>query len=109
MTGAEFHPEAIVDLEEIWDYIAMDSIDAADRVVADVLSAVDAVARFPEQGHKREDLTSLPLRFLVVRPYLIAYAVRPQTVWIVAVMHGRRSPRVMVAILRGRENESSPQ
>jgi hypothetical protein len=43
-----------------------------------------------------------PLRFIVVREYLIAYA--PEApLWVVAVMHGRRNPRVMAAILRGRE------
>jgi plasmid stabilization system protein ParE len=54
-------------------------------------------------GHKRPDLTSRPLRFTVVREYLIAYAPDEKPLWIVAVMHGRRNPRVMAAILRGRE------
>lgn len=58
---------------------------------------------FPRQGHKRADLTSRPLRFLLVREYLIAYAPDEKPLWVVAVMHGRRSPRVMAAILRGRE------
>jgi plasmid stabilization system protein ParE len=53
-------------------------------------------------GHKRPDLTSRPLRFTVVREYLIAYAPEEKPLWVVAVMHGRRSPRVMAAILRGR-------
>jgi hypothetical protein len=38
-----------------------------------------------------------------VREYLIAYAPDEKPLWIVAVMHGRRSPRAMAAILRGRE------
>ncbi len=33
MTGYEFHPEAESDLEEIWEYIAADSVGAADRVI----------------------------------------------------------------------------
>ena len=44
-----------------------------------------------------------PLRFIVVREYLIAYAPEEKPLWVVAVMYGRRSPRVMAAILRGRE------
>jgi hypothetical protein len=43
------------------------------------------------------------LRFVVVRDYLIAYAPDEKPLWVVAIMHGRRSPRVMAAILRGRE------
>ena len=53
---------------------------------------------FPDQGHKRPDLTSRPLRFAIVEEYLIAYAPNENRVWIVAVIHGRRSPRVLAAI-----------
>jgi plasmid stabilization system protein ParE len=80
-----------------------DSLDAADRVIAETLARIDGLALFPNQGHRRPDLTSRPLRFAVVREYLIAYAPDHKPLWVVAVMHGRRSPRVMAAILRGRE------
>jgi hypothetical protein len=42
------------------------------------------------------------LRFILVREYLIAYAADEKPLWVVAVIHGRRNPRVMAAILRGR-------
>ncbi|MGB9488535.1 MAG: type II toxin-antitoxin system RelE/ParE family toxin [Terriglobia bacterium] len=103
MTSCDFHPEAAVDLGEIWDFIAQDNLDAADKVIADILASIDALVPFPHQGHKRPDLTSRPLRFTVVREYLIAYAPEEKPLWVVAVMHGRRSPRIMAAILRGRE------
>ena len=32
MNAFSFHPEAEADLNEIWDFIAEDSADAADRV-----------------------------------------------------------------------------
>ena len=72
-------------------------------MIAEILDAIDAVAPFPNRGHRRPDLTSRPLRFILVRQYLIAYAPEEEPLWVVAVMHGRRSPRVMAAILRGRE------
>jgi plasmid stabilization system protein ParE len=103
MSGYDFHPEAAVDLDEIWDFIAEGNLDAADKVIADVLASIDALVPFPHQGHKRPDLTSRPLRFTVVREYLIAYAPEEKPLWVVAVMHGHRSPRVMAAILKGRE------
>ena len=34
MTGYAFHPEAALDLDEIWDYIAERNLDAADRAIA---------------------------------------------------------------------------
>jgi plasmid stabilization system protein ParE len=103
MSGYDFHPEAAVDLDEIWDFIAEGNLDAADKVIADILASIDALVPFPHQGHKRPDLTSRPLRFTVVREYLIAYAPEEKPLWVVAVMHGHRSPRVMAAILKGRE------
>ena len=103
MTGYDFHPEAAIDLDEIWDFIAQDNLDATDEVIADILASIDALVPFPHQGHKRPDLTSRPLRFTVVREYLIAYAPEEKPLWVVAVIHGRRSPRIMAAILRGTE------
>jgi plasmid stabilization system protein ParE len=103
VTGYDFHPEAELDLDRIWDFVAEDSLDAADRVVADLLGRIDALVPFPHQGHRRPDLTSRPLRFAVVHEYLIAYAPEEKPLWVIAVMHGRRSPRVTAAILRGRE------
>jgi plasmid stabilization system protein ParE len=103
MTGYDFHPEARFDLDEIWEFIRADSLAAADRMIAEVLSAIAALVPFPGRGHKRPDLTSRPLRFLLVREYLIAYAPEERPLWVVAVMHGRRSPHVMASILRGRE------
>jgi plasmid stabilization system protein ParE len=103
MTGYNFHPEAVTDLDEIWDFIAGVNSAAADKLIAEILSAVGELVRFPRQGYKRPDLTSRPLQFTLVREYLIAYAPDEKPLWVVAVIHGRRSPRVMAAILRGRE------
>ena len=51
MTGFDFHPEALADLDEIWEYIALDSLDAADRVIADFLTATRNLVSFPGMGH----------------------------------------------------------
>jgi toxin ParE1/3/4 len=102
-TGYALHPEAVADLDDIRDYIAQENPDAADRVMAEIFETMRGLAPFPNQGHRRPDLTSRPLRFTLVREYLIAYAPEERPLWIVAVMHGRRSPRVMAAILKGRK------
>jgi plasmid stabilization system protein ParE len=96
------HPEAFTDLDDIRGYIAQNNPDAAARVISDIFDTVRTLVPFPHQGHKRPDLTSRPLRFVLVGQYLIAYAPDAKPLWVVAVMHGRRSPRVMAAILRGR-------
>ena len=76
---------------------------AAHRVVDEIYRAIQSLVPFPHSGYRRPDLTSRPLRFILVRDYLIAYAPNKKPLWIIAVMHGHRSPRVMAAILRGRE------
>jgi plasmid stabilization system protein ParE len=74
MTGYDFHPEARFDLDEIWEFIRADNLNAADRMIAEILSGIRALVPFPGKGHRRPDLTSRPLRFILVREYLIAYA-----------------------------------
>jgi toxin ParE1/3/4 len=101
--GFALHPLAAQDITEIWEYIAADNPLAARRVREEIHSAIRALLPFPGVGHRRPDLTSRSLRFILVRDYLIAYTPDEKPLWVVAVMHGRRSPRVMAAILRGRE------
>ena len=94
MKGYELSPEAKNDLQEIWSFIAANNIAAADKLEADIYDACEALADNPRLGHKRPDLTSRPLRFALVRDYLIAYSPEEG--------HGRRNPRIMAAILRDR-------
>lgn len=103
MTGYDFHPDAEADIDAIWEFIAEDNPDAADRVIDKIVSAIEALVPFPNQGHHRTDLTSRPLRFTTAANYLIAYAPDKTPLWVIAIMHGRRSPRVMAGILRGRQ------
>ncbi len=103
MSGFALHPDAYTDLDEIWEFIAADNQDAADRVVEEIYETIRGLVPFPRLGHKRSDLTSRPLRFQTVRDYLIAYAPDENPLVVIAVLHGRRSPRVIAAILRGRE------
>ncbi len=72
MIGYELHPDARIHLDKIWEFIRSDSLDAADRVIAEILGRVVSLVPFPNQGHKRPDLTARPLRFAIVRDYLIA-------------------------------------
>jgi plasmid stabilization system protein ParE len=101
-TGYAFHPEAVRDLEELWEYIAADSPDAADRVLSELFAALEMLGGSPNVGHRRPDLSSHALRFWPVRSYLIAYAPDVRPLWVVAVLHGRRSPRLLAALLQGR-------
>jgi plasmid stabilization system protein ParE len=101
--GFELHPGAARDVTDIWEFIAEDNPLAAARVREEILDLVRKLVLFPGQGHKRDDLTSRPLRFQRVRDYLIAYAPDEKPLVVIAVLHGRRNPRIIAGILRGRE------
>ena len=90
MSGYILSPDADQDLTDIWDYIAADSIDAADRWIEKLFDAFESLAQHPQLGHKREDLTSYPILFWPVSAYLILYRVQSESVEIVAVTQGSR-------------------
>jgi plasmid stabilization system protein ParE len=83
-TGAE------LDLDEIWEYIALDNLRAADRWIGKLFDAFDTLAQNPGMGHKREDLTAYPILFWPVGAYLILYRVQSKRLEIVAVTQGAR-------------------
>ena len=103
LQGFELHPGAATDIAELLEFIARDNVSAARRVRAEILEAIRSLVRFPHQGHTRPDLTSSPLRFQTIRDYLIAYAPDEKPLLVIAVLHGGRNPRVIAAVLRGRE------
>ncbi|MCX6593970.1 MAG: type II toxin-antitoxin system RelE/ParE family toxin [Acidobacteria bacterium] len=103
MNAFALHPGAFDDLAVIRRDVAEDNPDAADRLVLEILNVIRTLVPFPHLGFQRPQLTSRPLRFTVVREYVIAYAPDHKPLLVVAVIHGRRSPRVMAALLRGRE------
>jgi plasmid stabilization system protein ParE len=104
MTGFVLHPEAYQDIQDIWEYIAADNLSAADRTVEEIYESIKRLVPFPGQGHLRPDLTFRPVRFQIVREYVIAYASDESPLLVIAVLHGRRNPRVLAAMLRVRED-----
>lgn len=102
MTEYVFHPGALSDLDEIWEFVARENVEAADQIVAQVLATCENLSRLPHQGHRRPELSSRPLRFAVVRDYLLAYAPDEHPLWVLAILHGKRNPRILAAILRDR-------
>ena len=103
MSGFVLHPDVSTDLEEIWEFIAADNLGAADRLLEEIYGAIRGLVSFPQLGHVRSDLTSRPLRFHSVGDYLIAYAPEEKPLIVLSVLHGRRNPRVIAAILRERK------
>ncbi len=82
---------AKLDLQQIWNYIAEDNIDAADRVRDELRSAMRQLAETPGIGHTRVDVSDRRIRFWSVYSYLIAYVPDSKPLTIVRVVHGARN------------------
>ena len=63
MSGFVLHPEAYTDLEEIWEYIAADSLEAADQVREEIYDAIQSLVPFPHIGHSPRTLRHGPCDF----------------------------------------------
>jgi toxin ParE1/3/4 len=102
MSGFVLHPDALADLHEIWEFIAAENPAAADSVLEEILEAIRKLILFPQSGHNRPDLASRPVRFHPVRDFLIVYAPDETPLLVLAILHGKRNPRVIAALLRTR-------
>jgi antitoxin ParD1/3/4 len=90
MSGYVLGRDAEHDLDDLWGYIAADSVDAADRLTATLFDAFEALARNPGMSHKRKDLTQFPVLFWPVGNYLVIYRAESSPIEIVAIVHGKR-------------------
>jgi plasmid stabilization system protein ParE len=91
-------PKALNHIQNIWDFIAADNQDAADRIVDELFAAFERLAEWPGIGHTRSDLTQVDVRFWTVRSYLIVYREKPLPVQIVAILHGARDIPSIIGI-----------
>jgi plasmid stabilization system protein ParE len=50
-------PAALQDLQDIWDFVAVDNPAAASALQEEFFRAFEGLAAMPGKGHKRDDLT----------------------------------------------------
>ena len=86
--GYSLTPEARANVDEICAFVAQDSVDTALRVLEALEHVCELLAATPEIGHKREDLTTRPVKFWSVYSYLIVYDPATAPLSILAVLHG---------------------
>jgi toxin ParE1/3/4 len=82
-------PAAGRDVDEIWDYIAQDNIDAADRLAETFRAAAARLADFPRMGRSGRVSRT---RELVIpgTSYILIHRVLRGTVQIIRVLHAKR-------------------
>ena len=96
-------PTALQDVQQIWDYIALQNADAATRVTDEIWLGFHHLGRFPNSGDVRTDLAGdRPLRFWRAGSYFVVYRTTESTVEIAGVLHGSRD---IPAVLRDRDDD----
>jgi toxin ParE1/3/4 len=84
-------PEAENDAAEILDYIDDSTIEVKVRALWE--ERAEALEKFPQQGRVVPELRKIGVfkyRELIRAPWRIVYTVENKTVWIMAVLDGRR-------------------
>ncbi len=90
-------PQAARDLISIRQYLRREaSQPTADRVEAELRREFEYLAQYPAAGHRRDDLTAAPVRFLSVYSYAIVYLPESKPVQIVAIVHGKRDLQALL-------------
>ena len=76
-------------VRDIFDYIAADDADAAQKVVSDIYEKAQLLRRFPEIGYKYRTETEGEIRILLYGHYRIAYLQKgTESIDILGVFHG---------------------
>jgi toxin ParE1/3/4 len=89
MTIVVKRPLAELDLLEIWDYIADDSLDRADDFLDRIDEKLCLLASHPGMGRQREEL--LPgLQSFPVGNYIVFYRAIEGGIDVIRILHGSR-------------------
>ena len=76
-------------LQDIHDYIAADSPDAAAKVVADIYKKAQVLREHPEIGHKYRTVSGREARILLYGHYRITYFIKVSgDIDILGIFHG---------------------
>jgi toxin ParE1/3/4 len=89
-------PLASRDLNEIWEYLAEENIDVADRMLSAIEQAIARLTEQPGIGHLREDLSDSRQRFFLVHSYLIVYRTATKPLQVIRVLHAARDVQTIL-------------
>ena len=87
--SARKNPQTEIDLTSIYNFIADDSVKAADAWLKRIENTFDMLAQTPMVGRARDDL-SMNLRSFPVGRYIIFYIPMSDGVEVVRVMNSRQ-------------------
>ena len=80
--------EALRWLEDIFEYIAADNLDAANETVEGIFERAQVLSQYPEMGHRYLH-SARNVRILLYKHYRIAYLIKEDgNVDVLGVFHG---------------------
>ena len=82
---------AVNNLREIHNFISMDSVTQADKVIDEILSCVEPLSDFPNMGVGVKEFPQYNFRELMKYSYRIIYQVSEKNVHIITVVHSRQN------------------
>ena len=94
---------ALLDLDEIAEYIALDDPLAASRYVQKVFDRVERLENHPNSGKRPAELPRTSYREVVVAPCRIFYRVEKNAVYILYVMRSESLLRTFLLEQRDQE------
>ncbi|NCC62577.1 MAG: type II toxin-antitoxin system RelE/ParE family toxin [Verrucomicrobiae bacterium] len=94
---------ALMDLDEIAEYIALDDPLAASRYVQRLFDRVERLETHPNSGKRPPELPRSPYREVVIPPCRVFYRAETGTVYILFVMRSERLLRTYLLNERDRE------
>jgi len=87
---------ALLDLDGIAEYIALDNPFVASRYVQRVFDKVERLEQFPKSGKHPEELPNSVYRELVVSPCRIFYRIEEDNVYILYIMRAEQLLRTFL-------------
>ena len=96
---------ALQDLNEIAEYIALDKVSAAKKLIQQIFSSTERLEKFPKSGRKVPELQDSRYLEIIVNPCRIFYRIEKDKIYILFVMRSERKLRNY--LLDERDNESS--
>ena len=83
-------PLALERVNEIADFLAEESIDAAKIWLMDIFDTVDRLREFPESGRVVPEVKRSDIREIIFKNYRVIYRVERKQVSILTVRHSRQ-------------------
>ncbi len=82
---------AKIDLKDVHDIIARDSIYYARKVSQEIVDKSEKLKQFPEIGRVVPEINDPNIRELFIYSYRLIYELLPDGVQVLALIHGRRN------------------